>query len=110
MKKEIHSDVIDELEKEGEKAKTIKEMDKIATKGHKRVLKSIGFYSPNTEYFTACDKNGKSWEGAEIKEKVVWDVNLEDGTFTTESQEIAEIISFLVQIDFRLKRIEKELE
>ncbi len=106
--KELHTDVIEELEEKESKAKNLNEMGKISKKGHKRVLKSIGFYQPSTEYFRKCDEKGKSWDGAEVIEKQIWDVNMEDSVFTTESQEIAEILSFLVQIDFRLRRIEKE--
>ena len=110
-KQELHSDIIEELDKKESKAKTVKKALEISQNGSKRVQKSIGWYKPNTEYYKMCDEKGKSWLGAPKIEKEVWDVNLENGgIFTAESQEIAEVLNFLAQINFRLKRMEERMK
>ena len=107
VRQELHADVIGKFDERLEKAKTNKELKQLSNEEMKTVMKSIGFYHPEKEYFKACDSEGKSWTGAEIKEKLVWNVNTNnEGIFTTPNQETAEILSLLYQIDFRLKRIE----
>lgn len=103
----LHKDVIEEFDKKRQKVKDKAELKKIENQELKEVYRSIGFYVPSKEYSKACDEKGKTWVGAEIKEKLVWNVNTNnEGIFTCEYQFQAEILSLLYQMDFRLKRLE----
>lgn len=76
-----------------------------------KVRKAIGFYEPEYECFKMCDEKGKSWAGAEIKKRLVWEVTKGDGSFYTAGNQFeAEVISYLAQINERLKRVEKKIK
>ena len=107
----LHQDVLDEYENKIKNIKDKKELDKIETQELKEVMKSIGFYQPTYEHQIKCDENGKTWKGAEKFKELVWNVNTDmEGVFTTENQEIAEILSLLYQINVRLKRVENSIK
>lgn len=103
-KKELYEDVLDE------------EPEDMYSKEHKkwqnRLYKSIGWTYPEEEYTCACDKKGKTQEGVEVKEKMKWEVivDVDYEGFTCNSQIEAETLSYLVQINERLKRLEKKLK
>lgn len=66
-----------------------------------RIRKSIGWVEPVDVEWNRKDSNIKQ-QGTE------WDVYLGDGSsFTCEEQEHAEMFSYLVQINERLKRLER---
>ena len=101
MTDEIYEDVLEEEPKDSKEDR----------KWEKRLRKSIGWFEPDIKYMCACDEKGKTWKGAEIKKKIVWEVSLGDGAgFTCDKQIEAEILSYLVQINARLKWIEKRLK
>ena len=77
----------------------------------KRLHNSIGDLEPCLEYETKCDENGKTWKGAETKQVIKWDVTTgPDGSgITCDDEEHARILSSIVQINERLKRMEKRL-
>ena|SRR3990167_5942729 len=107
----LHQDVLEEYEKKIRNIKDKKELNKIETQELKEVMNSIGFYQPTYEYQIKCDEKGKSWQGAEKFKELVWNVNTDmEGVFTTENQEIAEILSLLYQINVRLKRVENSIK
>ena len=84
---------------------------KVDKKFDKRLNKSLGRYEPDTEYECKCDEKGKTWKGAERKKKFVWEVNIGDGAQMTCGRQIeAELLSYVVQINARLKRIEGKLD
>ena len=76
----------------------------------KRIKKSIGWIDPYDEHWRECNENGKSWPGADRKKELKWDVYLGDGcSFECDTQFEAEVLSYLVQINIRLIRLESYL-
>jgi len=101
---EIYEDVLKEEPKDVESSQY--------EKWEKRLYKSVGYIFPMTQgkVLALHDKNGKLKPCGDVyNEEVVWDVRTEDGGFTCESQEHAELYSYLIQINERLKRIESKL-
>jgi hypothetical protein len=73
----------------------------------KKSIKIDAPYLPESEYTVMCDKNGKTWEGARVFEKLVWEVKTPcGGGFTCEDQFQAEVLSTLYDIQKRLKKLE----
>ena len=84
--------------------------DKDSKRFLKKLQKSLGWVEPEVEYTTVCERNGKRWKGADIKRRIRWDVVTDKGVgFTCDRQEDSIIISLLVQINERLKRVEEEV-
>ncbi len=111
MEKEIHADVIEEFDKRGEKAKTMKEVEKFQKEETKRVGESVGWYEPYTYHYKACDEKGISYQGGERKEEEFFAVNMCDGgRIDVKDQNQAEVLSHLAQILFVVRRLEKRVE
>jgi hypothetical protein len=67
-------------------------------------------YYPDSETWIMCDETGKTWAGAPVKSRTIWEVNdpNEKGKqFTCRNQFEAEVISTLYDIQHRLKKLEK---
>lgn len=61
-------------------------------------------YEPEYEYWCRCDKKGKTWKGAEIKRKLIWEVIFRNGDgYTCRTQLEAEVLSRLEDIENKLK-------
>jgi len=103
MKKEIYDDVL--LEEPEHDSKEYK-------KWEKRLHNSIGWTSSLImDKVFISKKNGRIDSSALGEEKEVFDVVTGQGTaFTCEDKEHSEIFSLLVQINERLKKVEKKLE
>ena len=100
MKPELYDDVMEEEPSTDADKKEQKKFDK-------RLRKSIGWLEPEYDYAIKCDEKGKTWEGAEITEKIVWEVSSGEGGGITVDDEIqARMLALLLQINERLKRIE----
>ena len=75
-------------------------------------LRKIPYY-PDSETWIMCDETGKTWAGAPVKSRTIWEVNNpnEKGCqFTCRNQFEAEVISALYDIQFRLKKLEKRIK
>jgi len=88
-KMELYSDLLEKIEDEE------KRTGKISKVSLNRIRKSIGWVEPV--------------ETEDVDAKLDWDVVIPDGGMVVNTQAEAEIISELVQIHERLKRIEKKL-
>jgi hypothetical protein len=74
----------------------------------KKKKNMIAPYCPDFEYTCVCDEKGKTWEGAKVFKKLVWEVRTPDGgEFTVDDQEHAEMLAILYDVQKRLKRLEK---
>ncbi len=102
QKIELYADVLEEETDAKEDSKEHKDWIK-------KLQNSMGWMLPNSEYKCVCDEKGKTWEGAELKEELNWDVSYGNGnTFTCEREEDARMLMHLIQIDHRLTRMEKK--
>ena len=102
MTKELYSDVIEDSNKKLEKAKTPKETDRLLKEETKRVRKSIGWSEPEEVIWQRKNSN-------ETKKETKWNVDLEEGgIFEADTQFQAEVLSYLTQINYRLKRLEEK--
>lgn len=103
MKNEIYEDVLKEEPKDE------KEIDK----WEKRLHKSVGWVDPLTRgtVLTKENKDGKLVPNSDVLEEgEAWDVVVGDGeAYTCDTQTEAELLSYLVQVNERLKRIENEI-
>jgi hypothetical protein len=73
-------------------------------------LSKIGYY-PESEHWIMCDETGKTWNGAPVKSRTIWEVNLPDKTqFTCDNQYEAEMMCLVAQVIKKLERIERKLK
>lgn len=107
MKDELYQDV---METETEEDYTDEKKYK---KFSKRVQKSVGWFEPRTQgtVFAKKDKHGKLKPTSDVtNEETVWDINTGNGGgYTTDNKDMAILISYIVQMDKRLQRMEKKL-
>ena len=84
-------------------------------KWEKRLHKSIGWVEPEEHHEVILEKSKKDNEFGGIKlassplnSKIHWDVSTGEGGFTCKDQEHAMILSLVLQMNERLKRMEKK--
>ena len=112
MKKkvEIFDDVVEEMD-EKTSVLDLKEGSKSIKDFGKRINNSVGAINLETVYTTYCDDKGKPFNKMPTESYGEWDVNIGDGSiFSVKEQKDAQILSFLAQINERLKRVEKKID
>ncbi len=109
MKEELYGDVLEELEEKQKKSKNFKETCDREDKFHKRLKKTIGWIDFEPIQRQQVWK-GKLVKGSEVISQDDWMVNAGDGgRYSTDRQMEAHILAYLVQMDIRLRRMEKKL-
>lgn len=106
MTKELYEDVLAEEPIADPNNKKYKDWEK-------RLHKSIGWIEPEErgEFLYERRENGKiKLNSSPLSNKIVWSIRTEDGSFDCENQENAEILSLVLQMNERLKRMEKKLQ
>ena len=78
-------------------------------KKSKRQRLKVGYY-PDVENWIMCDKNGKTWQGAPIERRQIWEVNIpgRGGEYTVTSQFQAELLYLLYDIRVKLEKVLKK--
>lgn len=104
MRKELYDDVMEEEPQDYDTPQ--------AKKWSKRLDNSIGrvIIERQGVVFAKHDKTGKLKPCSDVlTDEIVYDVNDEQGAMTCDDQNIAMIYALLVQVNARLKRVEKKL-
>lgn len=116
VRKELYEDVLaeDPSEKKGFNFKAGFQ-SKEYKRWEQRLHNSIGWTEPEEHHEVVLEKAKPGKFGpiklasSSLGSTIHWDVNLEEGSFTCKSQEHAHILSLLVQMNERLKRMEAKL-
>ena len=107
MEHELYDDVLEEEPEDNMDSKEYKYWEK-------RLHNSLGWVEPEirAEFLYEKGRNNKiKILSSPLEEKIYWDVKTEEGGgFTCVDQEHSEILSLVLQINERLKRIEKEVQ
>lgn len=108
---ELYDDVLaQEPQIEMAEEMSTKEYNQWESRFSKKLNNSLGYIEPSKTARFFLDKKDKP-SGSPTEEEIVWSVSLGNGCYMDfESQENAEIMSVVAQVNERLKRVQKEIK